>query len=376
MTNSAILPRNEFRSALAVMSKVAPKRTHLPILAHAALVSVDGALALKATDLDFHVTATIPGAVADDGFRLTLPAHKLAEVEKKAPATDHVAIDGSDESGSLDFEGLRVRMDALPYSDFPEMEFSGPIHADFTLPTAALRAGFEATMLAISTEETRYYLNGVYLHVATEYGAPILRMVATDGHKLSRHNLPSVEGMAQDWGVIVPRAVVEFLYGLVKAKHAPAEVRVIVNTSKVRFQLGNVDVIAKMVDGTFPDYQRVIPASHDKVIGLKRLDTIAALKAVSCISSERGRAVRLEALGDKLRLTVRNPELGDSQIDVACSYDGPVVEIGFNAEYLIEILSAMDSETVRVELLDSGYPAKISGDAEPETLFVLMPVRV
>jgi DNA polymerase-3 subunit beta len=267
-------------------------------------------------------------------------------------------------------------MNTLPFSDFPELTFEGPVKADFTVPAAGLLAAIDASDFCISTEETRYYLNGIYLHVpVTSAGSEsVLRVVATDGHRMARHDLGTFPDMGTDWGVIVPRRTVHFLRTVLKAKGCPDSVRVVVNTTKVRFVVGNVDVLTKTIDGTFPDYQRVIPTGNDKPAVLNRKAFIEAVKAVSCLSSERGRAVKLDLADGNMALSVHNPDTGTSAMDLAIGYDFQPLTIGFNASYLLDIFGGITSETVTVRFADPGTPALIEGDAA--TLYVLMPMRV
>jgi DNA polymerase-3 subunit beta len=415
MTSSAIIVRSELRSALAIAAKVVERRNNIPILSNVLLMERMGCAVVRATDLDIEATILLPGASADPGFSTTIPAHTLKDVEKKAPATDHVAIDVpalpksvaidgrpkpgesiaeqnerlarhrkavADYQARLDFEGLRVNVQALPTSDFPVMQIEGKIALALAdLPTEVFRKAIEAVSLAISTEETRYYLNGIYLHTVSTGGRKVLRMVATDGHRMARHDLCDLPEGSDSCGVIIPRKTVHFLHGLLKGKGAPETMSVTVNSSKAWFQIGHVFVVTKLIDGAFPDYQRVTPSGNDKRLTIEREAFAKAIAAVSCISGERGRAFKL-ALDSgpngwaKATLTVNNPDTGRTEMDVECDWDSPPLETGFNASYMLEILAAMDGEVVEMKLADPGSPALIYNPADGATIYVLMPMRV
>lgn len=376
MTATAILSRSEFRSALAIATKAIERRNTIPILSNVLLRATSGGLEIVGTDLDVTISATIPGATYDEGFAATLPAHALQDIEKKALASESMAIDAPEHDGdsaSLDFEGLRVSMQSLAVTDFPEQKIEGKINAEFELSSADLSEALDRVQFAISTEETRYYLNGVYMHALGEE----LRFVTTDGHRLARVAIDLPEGAAAMPGIIVPRATVKILHSLAKAKNAPDRVRIKVNSTKVLFTFGNVDVLTKIIDGTFPDYSRVIPSMNDKRATFNKAELIKAVSGVSAISSERGRAVKFEMNNGRAALIVINPDMGRAEMVVPFeARDEWSLDIGFNARYVLDILAQVDSETVQIEFSESGSPALISETGNGRALFVLMPMRV
>jgi DNA polymerase-3 subunit beta len=332
---------------------------------------------------------TLPVTACPD-FSVTANAFKMADICKKAPSGDDLAIDALDivtpepgpyaggptQGAKLDFGGLRVSMEGLPVSEFPEMEMTGK-RIEWDMPTADFRAALEAVAFAISTEETRYYLNGIYMHMPE---AGTLRMVATDGHRLGRHDVsvPMTEAIP---GVIVPHKCVKHLLKLT-GKGSPDTLKVIVNTVKVMFIIGNVTVLSKLIDGTFPDYNRVMPTTFQREVTFNRAAMIEGVKAVGCVSSERGRAVKLsfessENIGNregfKATLSVNNPDLGNATYGL--QVEGEAMngfEMGCNQSYLLDILNADDAETVTFKLTDCSAPILISG----RTDYVLMPMRV
>lgn len=260
------------------------------------------------------------------------------------------------------------------------MKIQGEIHADFCLPTSVLLSALQAVQLAISTEETRYYLNGVYMHVVTPWdagGRTFLRFVATDTYRMAIHDVPAPEGATEAMpGIIIPRQTIAFLIRLAKAKNAPDTARVLVNSVKAMFTLGPVDVLTKLVDGTFPDYGRVVPSGNDKTLTADRMALIKAVDAVTTISSERGRAVKMTMESGTLTLVANDPDVGTATQTLAVTYGDDPLEIGFNAKYVADIAKAIDSEEITVMLSDPGSPAIIYADAEAPTRYVLMPMRV
>jgi DNA polymerase III subunit beta len=376
MTATAILSRSEFRSALAIATKAIERRNTIPILSNVLLRATSGGLEIVGTDLDVTISATIPGATYDEGFAATLPAHALQDIEKKALASESMAIDAPEHDGdsaALDFEGLRVSMQSLAVADFPEQKIEGKINAEFDLSSADLAEALDRVQFAISTEETRYYLNGVYMHALGEE----LRFVTTDGHRLARVAIDLPEGAAAMPGIIVPRATVKILHGLAKAKNAPDRVRIKINSVKALFTFGNVDVLSKLVDGTFPDYSRVIPAMNDKRAKFNKAELVKAISGVSAISSERGRAVKFSMEDGRAVLSVDNPDMGRAEMVLAFdSVDSWALDIGFNARYVLDVLGQIDADAVCFAFNEAGSPTLISEPGNGRVLFVLMPMRV
>ncbi|MDQ0301388.1 DNA polymerase III subunit beta [Ancylobacter polymorphus] len=371
---TTIVSRADLRPAVAIASDIVARRTRDAILANALLTAhPEGGAMLRTTDLDRQVTVRLPEACIDERFATTVPIHALKTVEGKAPPTDHVALDVDAAGGNaLDFEGLRVSMAGLPVEQFPEMKVEGEIHAQFDIASAALREGLEAISLAMSTEEARYYLNGVFMHPIPEGGG--IRFVATDGHKLALHDIP-MEGAGAGWGCIIPRQTVAFLIKVLKSKGVATTARVLVNTVKAAITVGNVDVITKLVEGTYPDYGRVMPREGTTFAVVDRKAMIAAVKAVSAIQSERGRAARFLIEAGRVTLSVSNPEMGRAEMAVPALVTGDELHIGFNSAYVLAILDATDTEAVEFRFGDAGSPAVVQG-CGAATRYVVMPMRV
>ena len=360
--------------ALGHVHRVVERRTTIPILANVLIDARDGALTLKATDLDLEVTEKTVADVGDAGAT-TLPAHTLYDIVRKLPEGAQVSLDGGGETGQLTLRSGRSRfnLQSLPESDFPDVT-SGDFSHRFSLSPADLKRLIGKTQFAISSEETRYYLNGIYIHTLEVDGQPMLRAVATDGHRLARLELPAPEGSSGMPGVILPRKAVAEVQRLIE--DAQGDVSIELSANKLRFSFGDALLTTKLIDGTFPDYARVIPTGNDKQLTVDRDVFEKAVDRVSTISSERGRAVKLALTEGKLTLSVTNPDQGSAIEEIEADYDGPPLDIGFNARYLLDISQQLDSDTTLFKLADPGAPTLIQDRNGANALYVLMPMRV
>jgi DNA polymerase III subunit beta len=368
------LERSALLKSLGHVHRVVERRTTIPILSNVLLSASGGDLRLKATDLDLEVTETIAADVGQSGAT-TLPAHTLYEIVRKLPDGAQVSLETSADNSQLQLRSGRSRfnLQSLPESDFPDLA-AGDMSHKFKLGAVELKKLIDKTQFAISNEETRYYLNGVFMHVAEADGQSVLRAVATDGHRLARLETKAPSGAAGMPGVIVPRKAVTEVQKLLEDPEA--EVGVELSASKIRFTMGAVVLTSKLIDGAFPDYARVIPMHNDKFLTVERQDFADAVDRVSTISSERGRAVKLSATEGKLVLSVTNPDSGSAVEELEVDYNAPPLEIGFNARYLIDIANQLDSGTALFKLNDSGSPTIIQDREGAGALYVLMPMRV
>jgi DNA polymerase-3 subunit beta len=366
--------RAELLKSLGHVHRVVERRNTIPILANVLIKAEDGKLSLKATDLDLEVTDTIAAEVAPGGAT-TVPAHMFYDIVRKLPEGAQIVIEGSGDRAVLSLRAGRSRftLQTLPESDFPDLA-AGEMSHSFKLAAADLKRLIDKTQFAISTEETRYYLNGIYLHAAGSAKAPTLRAVATDGHRLAQCELPLPEGAAGMPGVIVPRKTVNEVQRLIE--NGEGEVAIELSGSKIRFTIGDVLLTSKLIDGTFPDYARVIPLNNDKELTVDKTDFEAAVDRVSTVASERGRAVKLSISGGKLVLSVTNPDSGSATEEIEVDYDSEPLDIGFNSRYLLDIAAQIEGEVAVLRLADPGSPTLIQDKDSKGALYVLMPMRV
>jgi DNA polymerase-3 subunit beta len=366
--------RAELLKSLGHVHRVVERRNTIPILANVLVKADRGKLSLKATDLDLEVTDSIAAEVSPGGST-TVPAHMFYEIVRKLPDGAQIVLEGSGDRAVLSLRAGRSRftLQTLPESDFPDLA-AGDMSHSFKVAAADLKRLIDKTQFAISTEETRYYLNGIYLHSAGSEKAATLRGVATDGHRLAQIDLVLPKGAAGMPGVIVPRKTVGEVQRLIE--DSEAEVAIELSQGKIRFTLGNVVLTSKLIDGTFPDYGRVIPQNNDKELIIDRVDFQGAVDRVSTISSERGRAVKLALSAGKLVLSVTNPDSGSATEELEVEYASDPLDIGFNSRYLLDITAQIEGEVAVLKLADPGSPTLVQDKDNKTALYVLMPMRV
>jgi DNA polymerase-3 subunit beta len=267
----------------------------------------------------------------------------------------------------------RFLLQMLPEADFPDLN-AGDLPISFQLRADVLKGLIDRTQFAISTEETRYYLNGIFFHVVGSGDQPRLRAVATDGHRLAKAETPAPSGSTGMPGVIVPRKTVGEIQKLLEDPET--EVQIGLSDSKIRLAIGELVLTSKLIDGTFPDYERVIPKANDKQLTVDKAEFERAVDRVSTVSADRGRAVKLSLAEDRMVLAVNNPDSGSATDELPVGYDAEPLEIGFNSKYLLEIAAQLTSGEAVFRLADPGSPTLIQDAGEANALYVLMPMRV
>ncbi len=370
-----VIERASLLKALGHVQSVVERRNTIPILGNVLLDAGDGTLGLTATDMDLSIVEKAPADVAQPGA-ITAPAHTLYDIVRKLPDGAEIEFESGGDQGRLDLRAGRSRfaLAALPTEDFPVMS-GGDLPYAFVLPAAELRALVDRTRFAISTEETRYYLNGIYFHTARNNDVDVLRMVATDGHRLARVEMPLPEGAAGMPGVIVPRKTVTELRKLIDETGDP--IRIALSETRIQFSFDDAVLTSKLIDGTFPDYERVIPTENEKIMEVDCRAFAEAVDRVSTISSEKSRAVKLSVDDGTLTLSATSAENGSATEGLEVSYQGGEgVEIGFNSRYLLDITQQIEGEAVQFAMHDAASPTVVRDRADPSALYVLMPMRV
>jgi DNA polymerase-3 subunit beta len=369
-----VIERGGLLRALGHVTSVVERRTTIPILSNVLLRASEQGLQLKATDLEREVMELSRADVSQPGA-VTVPAHILHDIVRKLPDGAEIEIkrDPEKERLTLTSGHSRFALQTLAPDDFPDLA-AGELTHKFEIEAGELKRLIDKTRFAISTEETRYYLNGIYLHPATQGKHGTLRAVATDGHRLAQAELPLPKGASGMPGIILPRKTVHELHRLVE--DSDVTVKVGVSASKARFEIASIVLTTKLIDGTFPDYARVIPKGNDKALKVSNAEFKSAVDRVSTIASERGRAVKLNINGTKLVLSVNNPEGGSATEELGVDYNATPLEIGFNAKYLLDIASQLESDTAHFQLADAGSPTMVKDGSDEGALYVLMPMRV
>ena len=368
------IERSILLRSLTHVQGVVERRTTIPILSNVLLQATGGKLGLTATDMDLAIVEGMPAEVTQDGST-TVPAHTLYDIVRKLPEGSQVEIGSGGEQGQLEIRSGRSKLSltTLPSEDFPVMS-DGDLPHRFTISAGMLRRLIDRTRFAMSTEETRYYLNGLYLHAAETDGSPVLRIVATDGHRLARVEVGLPEGAAGMPGVIVPRKAVAEVRKLID--ELEDDVEIALSETKIRFAFSDAVLTSKLIDGTFPDYDRVIPVGNDKTLEVKRNEFVKAVDLVSTISTEKSRAIKLTLENGNLVLTATSPEAGSAREEMDVDYNDGPLEIGFNSKYLLDITQQIEGEDAKFQLSDGASPTLVQDMGDTSALYVLMPMRV
>jgi DNA polymerase-3 subunit beta len=368
------IERAALLKALSHVQSVVERRTTIPILSNVLLRASAGGLALSATDMDLEIIERAPSQIEQDG-RTTAPAHTLYDIVRKLREGAQIEIEASGERNSMVLRSGRsiFTLQSLPPEDYP-VTAGGELPHSFALSATELRTLIDRTRFAISTEETRYYLNGIYLHATKNDGVPVIRAVATDGHRLARVELVLPEGAAEMPGVIVPRKTVLELRKLIE--ESEEDVQVALSQTKIRFAIGEAALTSKLIDGTFPDYDRVIPSNNDKILEVDCKSLAEAVDRVSTISTEKSRAVKLAIENGCLVVSATSPENGTAVEELEVRYLASPLEIGFNSRYLLDIAEQIGGEGMQFVMSDAGSPTIVRDSADASALYVLMPMRV
>lgn len=368
------IERSTLMKAMGRAQSVVERRNTIPILANVLIEAEGDSVSFRSTDLDIEVIDKT-NAMVEQAGATTVGAHTLHEIVRKLPDGAMVELSDDGSSGRLEIKAGRSHFSlaTLPKEDFPVMT-SAEYECNFAANAPVLRRLFDKAKFAISTEETRYYLNGIYMHAADSAGGKVLRCVATDGHRLARIDADLPDGADTLPGVIVPRKAVGEIRKLLDDDDAV--IAVSVSETKVRFATPEVTLTSKVIDGSYPDYTRVIPEGNTKRLEVDAAEFARAVDRVSTVSSERSRAVKLALDEDRLVLSVNAPDAGAADEELAVAYGDEPLEIGFNAKYLLEIAGQVDRENAVFMFNSSGDPTLMREGNDESAVYVVMPMRV
>ncbi|MEM6487718.1 MAG: DNA polymerase III subunit beta [Pseudomonadota bacterium] len=368
------IERAALLKAMGRAQGVVERRNTIPILANVLIEAEAGEISLRATDLDIEAIERLPAQVEVQGAT-TVSAQMLHDIVRKLPDGAEITLALDPSTGQLAVSAGRshFKLATLPREDFPLMA-SSEYQVTYQAAAPVLRRLFDKSKFAVSTEETRYYLNGVFLHVAEEGGPKVLRAVATDGHRLARIDAELPEGAEDAPGVIVPRKTVNELRKLLDEDEATVQVSV--SETKIRFAVGSLVLTSKVIDGSFPDYTRVIPVKNERRLEVDAAEFAHAVDRVATVSQERSRAVKLALEADKLALSVNAPDAGSAAEELVVAYPDEAMEIGFNAKYLLEIAGQIDRENAVFLFNDAASPTLVREGDDQSAVYVVMPMRV
>jgi len=359
---------------LGHVQNIVERRNTVPVLANVKIEANADGISFKATDMDTEITEIVDAKILENGA-ITAPAHMMYDIVRKLSDSAEVEIAYPDEKGQLSIASGRSKfsLSTIGIEDFPAISTEA-LPTNFVMKRDDLKDVIDRTQFAASTEETRYYLNGLYIHPKDEGETKVLRIVATDGHRLACVETPLPEGAENMQGIILPRKTVGEIRKLLDDSKAD-NVQIALSDSKVRFNLADVTLASKLIDGTYPDYERVIPTGNNKILELNVKDLSTAVDRVSVVA-ERTRAIKMIANNNHVIVTTSSPDLGSAIEEIEANYDSESLEIGYNFRYLLDILAELKGETARFSFNDSSSPSIIHDTSDSSAIYVLMPMRV
>ncbi len=369
------IEKTSLLKSLSHVQNIVEKKGTVAILSNILIDANDAKLIIKATDLDIEATEKVEANITEKGA-ITVSAHLLYDIVRKLPEGSQVEFVYPDSQGRMSIKSGKTKefnLSCLPVEDFPTMSDDG-LPSIFSLSVADLKTVIDRTHFAVSTEETRYYLNGIYLHSVTQNGSQVLRAAATDGHRLARVEFPAPANIKEINGIIIPRKTVLEIRKLLEEAEG-SSIDISFSDTKIRFALDNIVLSSKLIDGTYPDYEKVIPTDNDKVLEVEVEDLKNAVDCVS-IFSERTKGIKISVASGKITASASTPDAGTATDTVSASYEGDAMEIGFNFRYVLDVLQVIKGDTVRIIMKDGASPALLSDPADNSSLYVIMPMRV
>jgi len=368
------IERSALLKALGHVQSVVERRNTIPILSNVLLSAGRDKLAFAATDLDMEMVDEAEAVVQVEG-QITAPAHTLYEIIRKLPEGAEVSLTYNSDDPRLTVSAGRSKFNlpVLPAGDFPVMS-ADTGGTRYALAKEDLARLIDKTRFAVSTEETRYYLNGLYLHVVNDGGVQKLRAVATDGHRLALAEMPAPEGSVGAPGVIVPRKTIGEARRLLDDAGETVELQI--SPQKVRFEFNGAALTSKVIDGNFPDYSRVIPKDNDRILRVDNKLFAKAVDRVATISAEKSRSVRMAIEPGRIILTVRNMEAGQAVEEIEADYSGEAFELSFNARYILDVTDQITAPEAEFRFGGPNDPALVLDPADSDVQYVLMPLRV
>ena len=369
-----VIERAILLKTLSHIQSIVEKRNTIPVLSNVRIEALGDGISFKATDMDTEITEIVDAKINETGAT-TAPAHMLYDIVRKLSDGSEVELTFPDDKGQLSIASGRSKfaLSTIGVEDFPVIS-GDSLPINFNMSREELKDVIDRTQFAVSTEETRYYLNGLYIHAQNEGSAKVLRIVATDGHRLACVESPLPEGADKITGVIIPRKTISEVRKLLDDTKAE-NILISLSENKVRFTLEEVILTSKLIDGTYPDYERVIPTDTDKLLEVQVKELSNAVDRVSVVA-ERTRAIKMITEEGKVIITTTSPDLGSALEEIDAKYDNESLEIGYNFRYLLDILAEIKGESVQISFSDASSPSVIHDTSDSSAIYVLMPMRV
>ena len=365
------IERAHLLKALKHTQSIVERRQTIPILSNVLIETGTDSIVIRATDNEIEIVEKVPATIAESGS-LTVPAHRLCDIVSRLPEGAQISLALSENNQLFLTSGrAKFSLATLPADGFPSMVQEN-MPFTFTVAGSDLLGLIGKTSFAVSTEETRYNLNGIYLHEKAD-DTPRLTAVATDGHRLASAFIPLPEGAKGMPGVIIPRKTIGEISKL--ASESDTEINISLSANQIRFHLGDVVLASRLMDGTYPEYEKVIPAANDKVLEADSAALADVIERVSVVS-EKSRGIKLAIKNNLIQVSAAAADEGSAEDEMDAVYTGDDLEIGFNFRYLLDILAQIKGGTVQLVLNDSISPVIIKDTQAANTLYVLMPMRV
>jgi DNA polymerase-3 subunit beta len=363
------ISRETLIKPLQLVTGVVERRQTLPVLSNVLLVLEGNQLSMTGTDLEVELIGRVDVESGAQGGEVTVPARKLMDICKSLPDSASLKMELDDNKLVIRSGRSRFTLSTLPPSDFPSVEESSEA-LEFSISQERLKEMLDSTSFAMAQQDVRYYLNGLLFEVSPNF----LRVVATDGHRLAMDTEDMNTDTEKTMQVIVPRkGILEFARLLGEGEDS---VDVVIGSNHIRAKTANFTFTSKLVDGKFPDYDRVLPKGGDKKIIADRNELRASLNRTAILSNEKFRGIRLTLLDDEIKILANNPEQEEAEEIVPVEYKGGSLEIGFNVSYLVDVLTVLDTETVQIIVSDPNSSALIQGADGSSALYVVMPMRL
>jgi DNA polymerase-3 subunit beta len=362
------IKREDILGPLQQVIGAVERRQTLPILGNILLKSTGGDLTLSATDLEIEMVSKVPSGGSED-FQTTIPARKLLDICKALPDGSEINFNIDENRVSLTSARSRFTLATLPARDFPGLD-EIEVQQSFDIPQNLFKGLIEKTSFAMAQQDVRYYLNGILMEVS----ANGIKLVATDGHRLALSELALDSGVSEDRQIIIPRKAVLELSRLLESSDSP--VKCDMSQNHLRVETGSLVFTSKLIDGKFPEYQRVIPVDGNRIMRVERETLKRSMSRIAILSNEKYRGIRLSLSQGNLSIQANNPDQEEAEEELPVDYDEADMEIGFNVTYLIDVLNVLGSEKVQIKLKDSNSSAIISDIADESSLYVVMPMRL
>ena len=367
-----IIRSNLFKT-LSHLQGIVDKKNSLPILANISIEAKNNKLILSSTDMDISIIEQIACNVLEDGST-TINSQILYDIVRKIEDNSEIEmISNNGKLLTLRADGSRFSLACLPKEDYPiiDLENTG---INIKLKSDILFKLIDKTKFAISNEETRYFLNGLYFNVENENNKNIVTLVGTDGHRLAKFSHEINDKLDKISGVIIPKKTIYELSKLLSEYNNDIDISI--SSNKIIFYIGNITFISKLIDGSFPDYKRVIPNNNSNILNINREKLLSAVDRVSTIANEKSPVIKFKLLENMLNLNTINNENSSASEDLKINYNGEEIEIGFNAKYIMDIVNNLEDDEISINLKDSNSPIIALEKSNSSLVYVLMPMRV